>query len=103
MDMRGFQAHNTGCRYELAKLAQAPRTLRVVVLVDDRTDRGAAQEAVVSGKRERFTWIEVSHFDARKRDEVLAHLFARWSRPVIECGGIDTIAFLQPKLFHMQT
>ena len=76
MDLRGFQAHNAGCLYELATLAQAARTLRVVVLVDGRTDRGAAQEAVVSGRRERFTWIEVTHFNASKRDEVLAHLFA---------------------------
>ena len=76
MDLRGFQAHNAGCRYELATLARVSRTLRVVVLVDGRTDRAAAQEAVVSGRHERFTWIEVSHFNAIKRHEVLAHLFA---------------------------
>ena len=76
MDLRGFQAHNAGCRYELATLARVSRTLRVVVLVDGRTDRAVAQEAVVSGRHERFTWIEVSHFNAIKRHEVLAHLFA---------------------------
>jgi hypothetical protein len=42
--------------------------------VDGRTDRAVAQEAVASGRHERFTWIEVSHFDAVKRDEVLTHL-----------------------------
>jgi hypothetical protein len=76
MDLRGFQAHNAGCRYQLATLAGASRTFRVVVLVDGRTDRAVAQEAVASGRHERFTWIEVSHFDAVKRDEVLTHLFA---------------------------
>jgi hypothetical protein len=76
MDLRGFQAHNAGCRYELATLAQAPRKLRVVALTDGRTDRTVAQEAFASGRHERFTWIEVSHFNASKRREVLAHLFA---------------------------
>jgi hypothetical protein len=76
MDLRGFQTHNAGCRYELATLAQASRKLRVVVLTDGRTDCAAAQEAVASGRHERFTWIEASHFKASKRREVLAHLFA---------------------------
>jgi hypothetical protein len=74
MDLRGFQAHNTGCLYELAILARAARTLRVVVLVDSRTDRAAAREAVASGRHERFTWVEVSNLNARTRDEVLAQL-----------------------------
>jgi hypothetical protein len=76
MDLRGFQAQNAGCRYELATLARASRKLRVVVLTDGRTDRTAAHEAVASGRPERFTWIEVSHFNASKLREVLAHLFA---------------------------
>jgi len=76
MDLRGFQAHNAGCRYELAALAGASRELRVVVLTDGRTDRGAAEAAVASGRRERFTWVEASRFNANKRREVLARLFA---------------------------
>jgi len=76
MDLRGFQAHNAGCRYELTTLAQASRDLRVVVLTDSRTDRAAAQEALASGRQERFTWIEASHFKPSKRREVLACLFA---------------------------
>ena len=75
MDLRGFQAHNAGCRYELATLAGTSREVRVVVLIDGRTDRATAEAAVASGRRERFTWIEAAHFDARKRREVLAHLF----------------------------
>jgi hypothetical protein len=76
MDLRGFQAHNAGCRYELATLARASRKLRVVVLTDGRTDRTVAQEAVAPGWQDRFTWIEVSHFNASRLREVLAHLFA---------------------------
>jgi hypothetical protein len=76
MDLRGFQAHNAGCRYELATLAQASRALRVVVLTDSRTDHAAAQEAIASGRQERFTWIEASHFKPSKHSEVLVRLFA---------------------------
>jgi hypothetical protein len=76
MDLRGFQAHNTGCRYELTALAQASRELRVVVLADSRTDRAAAQEAIAPGRQDRFTWIEASHFKPGQHREVLPHLFA---------------------------
>lgn len=76
MDLRGFQAHNAGCRYELTTLAQASRELRVVVLTDRRTDRAAAQEAIASGRAERFKWIEDSHFKPSKHGEVLERLFA---------------------------
>ena len=76
MDLRGFQAHNAGCCYELTTLAQASRELRVVALTDGLTDRAAAQEAIASGRQEHFTWIEASHFKSNKHREVLAHLFA---------------------------
>ena len=76
MDLRGFQGHNAGCRYELTTLAQASRELRVVVLTDSRTDRAAAQEAIASGRKERFTWIEASHFKPSNHSEVLQRLFA---------------------------
>jgi hypothetical protein len=76
MDLRGFQAHNAGCRYELTTLAQTSRELRVVALTDSLTDRAAANEAIASGRQERFTWIDASHFKPSKHREVLAHLFA---------------------------
>ena len=76
MDLRGFQVNNAGCRYELTTLAQAERELRVVVLTDSRTDRAAAQEAIASGREERFTWIEASHFRRSKHREVMVRLFA---------------------------
>jgi hypothetical protein len=74
MDLRGFQSHNAGCRYELTTLAQTPREIRVVVLTDSRTDLSAAQEAVGCGQRARFTWVDASHFKPSKHREVLAQL-----------------------------
>jgi hypothetical protein len=76
MDLRGFQAHNTGCRYELTTLAHASRELRVVVLTDGRTDCAAAQEAIASGRQERFTWIETAQLKPSTHCEVLGRLFA---------------------------
>ena len=76
MDLRGFQAHNAGCRYELATLARASRKLRVVILTDGRTDRTVAQEAMASGRQERFTWIEACRFNASKHRLILKSLFA---------------------------
>jgi hypothetical protein len=76
MDLRGLQAHNAGIRYELTTLAQAARELRVVVLTDSRTDLAAAQEAIASGREERFTWIEAPHFKRSKHREVMLRLFA---------------------------
>jgi hypothetical protein len=74
--LRSFQARNAGCRYELGTLAQTPRALRVIVLTDGQTDRAAAAESVAHARPERFEWIDTSHIDARKRQEVLARLFA---------------------------
>ncbi len=76
MDLRGFRAHNAGCRYELQTLAQAVRPLRVVVLADSQTDRAAAAEAVGQSQPERFAWLDATKVDARKRREVLANLFS---------------------------
>jgi len=75
MNLRGFQAHNSGCRYELSTLAQASRELRVVALVDGRTDRDAAR-AAIAGAHERFSFVNAPHFTSRVRREVLARLFA---------------------------
>jgi hypothetical protein len=76
MDLRSFQAHNAGCRYELGALAQAAHALRVIVLTDGQTDRAAAAESVAQAPAGRFEWLDTSHIDARKRKEVLARLFA---------------------------
>ena len=75
MDLRGFQAHNAGCSYELGALAQASRALRVVVLTDSQTDRATAAEAIGHTEPARFVWLDASHINAHKRREVLASLF----------------------------
>lgn len=76
MDLRSFQAHNAGCRYELGMLAQASRALRVVVLTDGQTDRAAAAESIAHAQPGRFVWLDTSRINARKRREVLASLFS---------------------------
>jgi hypothetical protein len=75
MDLRGFQAHNAGCRHELATLAQSARALRVIVLTDEQTDRAAALQAVALAPPARFEWLDAVRIDARIRAEVLARLF----------------------------
>jgi hypothetical protein len=74
-DLRGFQAHNAGCRYELGVLASARDIARVVVLVDGKTDREvAAQDTAVAPAR-RFHWIDVTLRTSGGWREVLQALF----------------------------
>jgi hypothetical protein len=75
MDLRSFQVHNAGCRYELDVLASAPHIARVVVLTDGETDRAVARSATAGAPAERFVWLDTSVIDATKRREVLASLF----------------------------
>ena len=79
MDLRGFQAHNAGCLYELATLARSSAEhqglARVVVLVDGQTDRAAAYAAVARAPAGRFVWVEGSGTGARERRRVLGSLF----------------------------
>jgi hypothetical protein len=82
MDLRSFQVHNAGCRYELGALAGAPRLARVVVLTDGDTDRAAAHGATAGAPAERFVWLDTSVIDAGKRREVLASLFVERDRAV---------------------
>lgn len=77
MDLRGFQAHNAGCRHEPAVLAQAPRLARVVVLTDAQTDHAAATAAASGAPPGRFVWLDVPnvrHTGARERRAVLQRL-----------------------------
>jgi hypothetical protein len=66
MDLRGFQAHNTGCRFELGAVARAPRLRRVVVLTDPSTDRATAQADAAAAPDGRFVWVELSAQAARR-------------------------------------
>lgn len=81
MDLRHFKAHNAGCRFELEVLARTARPLRVTVLVDDGTDRVAAEACVAAGRSECFTWIDSQRIDARTRSNVLASLFSTAAAP----------------------
>ncbi len=70
MDLRGFAAHNAGCRFELGVLAAAPQLRRVVALTDPSTDLAvakadAATAAVAAASR--FVWIELPA-RAKRRD-----------------------------------
>lgn len=79
MDLRGFAAHNAGCRYELNVLAKAPGNSRVVVLTDSKTDRAAAEAETIGAPAapptDRFVWLDSTRIDPRKRREVLESLF----------------------------
>ena len=75
MDLRGFQAHNAGCRFELATLAQAQRLARVVVLVDAQTDRACAEADAASAPAGRFVWVDAGQIGAATQREALRRLF----------------------------
>jgi hypothetical protein len=81
MDLRGFQAHNAGCRYELATLANARNLARVVVLVGPETDRAAATSAAAGAPPDRFLWLESKGTWADDRREILDSLFVSSATP----------------------
>lgn len=76
MDLRGFQAANAGCRHELESLALSRRELRVVVVVDDATDREAAAQAVVAAPPGRFEWVDAGAGGRLDPRRLLDRLFA---------------------------
>ena len=76
MDLRGFQAHNAGCRFELGTLAQASRLARVVVLVDAQTDRACAEADAAGAPAGRFVWLDAARIDRVTRNALLQALFA---------------------------
>ena len=75
MDLRGFQAHNAGCRFELGTLAAVQRLARVVVLVDAQTDRACAEADAAGAPPGRFVWIDAARIDTTTRRAVLRALF----------------------------
>jgi hypothetical protein len=70
MDLRGFQAHNAGCVYELKILARG--RARVVALTDGRTDKATAQQAAAGASTEQFVWLQAGEHN---RGQVLQALF----------------------------
>lgn len=75
MDLRGFQRRNRGCSHELGVLARAPGLQRVLVLVDEHTDRAAAEDAAAGAPGGRFEWIDATHVGRGSAAQVLARLF----------------------------
>jgi hypothetical protein len=77
-DLRGFQAHNEGCRYELGILARARNIARVVVLVDGKTDRAVAAQDTAGAPATRFHWMDVTRRASGGWREVLQALFVEF-------------------------
>ncbi len=88
LDLRGFKAHNAGCRFELRTLAMASRPLHAIVLVGGETDRAAVNESIADGRTDRFTWIEARTIDRRTRRDVLMRLFDGLARVQPSASGI---------------
>ncbi len=59
MDLRGFAAHNAGCRFEIGELARAAQLERAVLLVDASTDLATARAAAAAAPAGRFVWLEL--------------------------------------------
>ena len=57
MDLRGFAAHNAGCRFELGVLARAARLHRAVLLIDPSTDLATARADAAGAPAGRFVWL----------------------------------------------
>ena len=85
MDLRGFAAHNAGCRFEIGELARAAHLARAVLLVDASTDVATAREAAAGAPAGRFVWLELpaDAIAARRaaRRRVMAALLAVDERP----------------------
>lgn len=74
MDLRGFRAHNQGCRHELGVLAAALHLQRVVLLRDAGTERAVAEADVAGASPGRFVWVDASRLDQRRVREISAAL-----------------------------
>ena len=59
MDLRGFAAHNAGCRFELGVLARAAHLQSAVVLTDASTDMTTARADAAVAPRGRFVWLNL--------------------------------------------
>ena len=57
MDLRGFAAHNAGCRFELGVLARAAHLQTAVVLTDASTDLATAIADAAAAPGGRFVWL----------------------------------------------
>lgn len=81
MDLRGFQAHNRGCRHELTVLADSRHLQHVVVLTDAHTDRGTAAADAAGAPAGRFIWVDAERLDRRRVQATVAGLLGAAPRP----------------------
>jgi MFS family permease len=58
MDLRGFAAHNAGCRFELGVLGRAAHLRRIVILHDEHTDQATAN-LELGDTLARVRWIDL--------------------------------------------
>lgn len=70
MDLRGLRAENLGCLHELQVLARAHRARRIVLLLDERTDRKAIHDAIGDDDR-RFMRYETGRPGHHATESVL--------------------------------
>ncbi|MEO8411097.1 MAG: hypothetical protein ABI478_11040, partial [Propionivibrio sp.] len=76
MDLRGFRAENSGCRYELGVLARAMQAQRVVVLHDRSTARTVAEAEIPASAAERFDWVAADQLNNVLAGRILSALLA---------------------------
>jgi hypothetical protein len=67
MDLRGFQAYNAGCRFELGVLAHAAHLERAVILGDEGTDFAVARADAADAPAGRFVWIDLGKPGRKQR------------------------------------
>jgi hypothetical protein len=73
MDLRGFQAENRGCLFELGVLSHAPHLRRVVLLHDGGASLAQAQDSL-GAARTRSVWLNAKRLDKRMVQRVLRAL-----------------------------
>jgi hypothetical protein len=88
MDLRGFRAHNAGCRFELGMLAAALCLRRVVVLTDPSTELEVAKADTATSPPGRFVWIELPA-GAKRRDAARRVIAAMVGAPVATPPTVD--------------
>jgi hypothetical protein len=83
MDLRGFSTANSGCLFELQKLAEQRRLERTLFVVDGKTDvdllRGTLTQAAGSGGEQAGLVVNTAHTtrqSSRELGQILAKLSA---------------------------
>ena len=89
MDLRGFQAHNAGCRFELGVLAAAPQVQRAVVLTDPSTALDVAKADAAKAPHGRFVWIDLPA--GAKRREAARRVIAALAGAPIDTSSARNI------------